>query len=343
MPALLRQRGDLSVNDIKHLARDHIVKVTPHVGNWTPARLVLPQLGVSVLCVDHTIGERDINAHPHLLIKGGEAYQLSERSDRLTTHAYVSGDREAFPTGTSLSEVHIGAIRSLYPGADIVTHVEHLCEHQELMLTVLEEATAFSRTGVWWRRVDQEGVVTTYRGKDIPRTWEEIAPDIFPLTRRHEGWLVHNRVSILMDLIQQSRMGQEPEIYHLSGPDMVRYLAGEIETISRMYDYVRKRLDLPQETITFNLIPFASFRLATRTSQASACEQVCEALLNNDLLALQNGVQEAFDVLAESETKCYFTQHDCLASGDRIVVPEIACTWSMDTCGAYLERMRTIA
>lgn len=344
MPIQLSLRGDLSVNDIRRLARQHVVKVTPHVGNWTPARLALPQLGVSILCVDHTIGQRDINAHPHLLIKGGEAYQLSDRSDRLTTHVRVAkgcGGREHM-AGASLSEVHVGAIRSLYPQADIVTHVEHMRTHEELILTVLEEVTALARTSVWWRKVDRVGMVTAYRSKDIPRTWESIAQEIFPLTNREEGWLIHNRVSILIDLIQQSRMGQEPEIYHLSGPDMVRYLGNEIETVSRMYDHVRKRLNLPQETITYNLVPFASFRFATRASQALACERLCEALLGENTAILQACVHEACDVLAESETKRYFTQHDCLAERASIAISEVASAWSLDTCATYLARMRAV-
>lgn len=345
MPVVLRHRGDLSVHDIERLAREQLVRVTPHVGNWTPARLALPQLGVSVLCVDHTIGERDVNAHPHLLIRDGSAALLSGHGDRLTTHAYVSRDvpGASFAQGTSVSEVHIGAIRALYPGTEIVTHVEHMREHQELLLTVLEIVTALSRTAAWWRRVDRHGMVTAYRGKDIPRTWDAILPDIFPIMSPEEGWLVHNRVSILFDLIQQSRMGQEPEIYHLSGPDMVRYLGQEIETVSRMYDTVRARLNLKQETVTYNLVPFASFRFATRASQALACERLCEALVRNEPMLLRECVREASDVLAQSETKSYFTQHDCHAQGERIVICDAARAWSMDTCATYLERMRAAA
>lgn len=347
MPILLRLRDDLSVNDIKRLARTRAVKVTPHVGNWTPARMVLPTLGVSILCVDHTIGERDVNAHPHLLIQGGEARTLSSLSDRLTTHAHVTQHVPGtlHHVGKSLSAVHVGAIRELYPSADIVTHVEHMRSNKELTLAVLEEATALSRSGVWWRKVDSEGRVTAYRSKDLPRTWKELEPDIFPLTNEQEGWLVHNRVSILMDLIQQSQLGTEPEIYHLSGPDMVRYLGSEIETVSRMYDHVRVRLGFPQESITYNLVPFASFRFATRTAQAGACERLCEELLRNDpdYGALQDSARAASDIFAESETKSYFTQHDCLANADHIVVPEVACEWSMAACASRMDRLRAFA
>lgn len=347
MPVALRTRDDLSVNDIVALSRNHLVKVTPHVGNWTPARLLLPTLGISILCVDHTIGMKDRNAHPHLLIHNGEAHTLCDQADRLTTHSYVTRKANSgmYPVGTSLSKVHIGAIRSLYPDADIVTHSEHLRENRDITLTVLEETTRFSRSATWWRRVNEEGAVTCYRSRDLPRYWREFEREIFPLTDKRQGWLIHNRVSILMDVILQSQMGKESEIYHLSGPDMVRYLGGEIETISEMYDEVRKRLGLTQETVTFNLIPFASFRFATRTAQASACEVICEELAGNrpNDVVLRSCVHEARDIFAESETQNYFTQHDCITTGEQIVMPEVARNWSMATCAAHLVKLRTLA
>lgn len=344
MPIELRTRDDLSVNDIVRLAREHHVAATPHVGNWTPARLVLPTLGISVLCVDHTMGSKDRNAHPQLLIQNGVAREVCDQHDCLTTHAKVT-TACIHPLGTSLSEVHMGAVRALYPSADVVTHLEHLKKSKEVTLAVLEEVTTLSRSATWWRKVDAEGSVTSYRRKELPSTWAEVEPHIFPLTNEREGWLVHNRVAILMDVIQQSHMGNDPEIYHLSGPDMVRYLGSEMEILSRMYDHVRTRLGFKQETIIFNLIPFASFRFATRATQATACEKLCEELAGNIPCerSIQSSVREAFDVFAESETQDYFTQHDCLATGERIEVPGIAREWSMKTCAEHMARVRALA
>jgi hypothetical protein len=338
MPCELRVRDDLSVDDITRLAQSHVVRVTPHVGNWTPARLVLPTLGLSILCVDHTIANRDINAHPHLIIKGGEKRAICKHVDRLTTHAYVTEALPNYGIGTSLTEVHVGAMRKLFPTADIKTHSEHLKEEREITLAVLEEAMGLSRSMVWWRKVDCDGLVRQFRKKELPRTWAEYAHDIFPLTNEKEGWLVHNRIAILMDVVLQSRLGTESEIYHLSGPDMVRYLGSEIESLSRLYDRVRTRLGLPQGTITFNLVPFASFRFATRQSQADACEKLCTKLAEPafDVAHMRSYASEASDIFSETETQSYFTQHDCAGSSEKVVVPEIARTWSMATCAQYL-------
>lgn len=346
MPCKLRIRDDLSITDIMQLARNHLVKVTPHVGNWTPARLVLPTLGVSILCVDHTIGIKDRNTHPHLFIRDGEVQLLCHTGDRLTTHSRVTESSRCgtYAVGTSLSQVHVGAVRSLYPSAHIVTHTEHLQTDRETVLAVLEEVSRVSMTASWWRRVDTEGVVTNYQRKNLPKSWWEVAQNIYSVTNQSEGWLIHNRVAILMDIIQQSRHGEEPEIFHLSGPDMVRYLGGELEVISRMYDSVRKRLGLRQEIITFNIVPFASFRFASRTSQSSACVELCNALeRGDDDTVLRSFVREAFDVLADSETQNYLTQHDCLATGERIVVPDSARDWSMKTCADHMTRLRALA
>jgi hypothetical protein len=352
MPVTLRIRDDLSVNDIVRLGRDHLVKVTPHVGNWTPARLVLPTLGISILCVDQTIGEKDINAHPHLLIRGGKARVICEHPHLMTTHARVTtrAHDHTHTIGTSISQVHVGALRTLYPKANIVTHSEHLQQYEDVTIKVVEEGHRLSPRYVWWREVTEKGDILQWSKERLQSIGKEDTGFIqcgfvFPFNReKPKGMLIHNRVNILMDVILQSWMGTEPEIYHLSGPDMVRYLGGEMTAISRMYDHVRKRLALPQETITFNLVPFASFRFATRLSQAKACEGLCEEL--NATEPRQNVLDEllsgACDVIAESVTKRYFTQHDCLTTGDHVVVPEIARGWSMATCAKHMERIRTL-
>lgn len=343
MPVTYRIRDDLTVHDIRELASTRLVEVTPHVGNWTPARLVQPTLGVYILCVDHTIGSKDRNAHPHLLIQGGHARTLSQHADKLTTHNHVTERASRrHRVGTSLSEVHVGAIRRLHPSAHIATHTEHLREHRELTLAVLELVTELSPSYAWWRSVDTEGGVTNFKSKHLPRTWREYRDTIFSLSCETHGWLVHNRIAILMDVIQQSRGGVESEIFHLSGPDMVRYLGSEIEVISRMYDYVRARMGLKQSDVTINLIPFANFRFATRSSQAWAAQALCEELRStrpcqNRLRPL---IDEAFDILADSTQLPYFTQHDCVESGEYIVVPDIAQSFSMAECAKYMAIVR---
>lgn len=346
MPAQLRVRDDLCIDDIARLSRDNVVKVTPHVGNWTPARLTLPTLGVSILCVDHTIGEKDVNAHPHMLIRAGMAHTLTQKSSILTTHARVT-ERTSFDSctlGSSLSDVHVGTIRSLFPKSDIVTHTEHMRRTRETLLIVLEEVTKLSCSATWWRYVDGDGSVTSYARKHLPKRWEEYAERIFPVTNDREGWLVHNRVSILMDLIEQSQMGKRSDMYHLSGPDMVRYLDAEMPMISRMYDHVRKRLGFPEESITFNLIPYASFRFATRASQSDACTKLVDALVDTTCSesSVRSLLEEAFDIFSETETQSYFTQHDSVLSGESIIIPDQVRSWSMADCAAHLGRLRAL-
>jgi len=307
MPCKLCIRDDFSITQIEHLTRNHYVKVTPHVGNWTPARLVLPTLNVSILCVDHTIGVRDKNAHPHLLIHGGQAYVICDHANKLTTHASVTqcANGSSHAIGTSLSQVHVNTIRSLYPGADIVTHSEYLAKNSEITMKVLEEITKLAPRYVWWRRVNSGGVVTQVKKTDLPSKYEWLVyeQDVFPITNKKSGWLIHNRVAILLDVIFQSQMGVEPEIYHLSGPDMVRYLASEMKVISNMYDHIRGRLGFLQEDITINLIPFASFGFATRNQQSTACKQLCEELVNEnpDNRVILSCLSGASDIFSEDD------------------------------------------
>jgi len=336
MPCELRIRDDLSVNDIVEIAKNSPVVTSPHVGNFTPLRLTLPTLGVKVLCADHTIGIKDRNTHPHLFIQGGVAHTLSTQSDMLTTHASVTErvNGGTYPLGMSVSEVHVGALRKLYPERSIVTQTEHFNENREVMLSVLEEVTNLSPSLAWWRSVDSQGLVTPHKRKDLPGRWEDVAHKIFPLTNTEEGWLAHVRINILMDVILQSEMGVNPRVIHLSGPDMVHYIGGEMKAISRMYDNVRKRLNLREETITIDLVPFASLRFATRASQALACEELCTELMQKNPReeVLRGLVQEAHDVLTDPATCSYFTQHDSIATGEGVVIPEAVRSWTMETC-----------
>lgn len=349
MPCKVRVRDDLSMADIKRLARKHLVRVTPHVGNWTPARLVLPSLGVHILCVDSTIGLRDINAHPHLYIRDGFSQQICDHPTVLTTHARMTTKPSCCKseTGSLLSEVHIGAVKRLFPDASVSTHNEHLRQTEALTLAVAEEVYRLSPRYLVWRAVSADGEVTTYSREYLQSLSADnfAGVDLFPLKNKRAGVLLHNRVAILMDLIEQSQMGEEPEIYHLSGPDMVRYIDQEQKALSKMYDHVRKRFRLRQESITLNLVPFASFRFATRASQAPACERLCAALAagSADPQTLGPYVREAYDVFAHSETKNYFSQHDMLALSEQVVVPEMAQEWSMATAAQYLAAAKAAA
>ena len=103
--------------------------------------------------------------------------------------------------------------------------------------------------------------------------------------------------------------------------------------ISRMYDLVRAELGFTQETVTLNLVPYAAFRFASRSSQAQTLERLCEELSAESphmptLRTLAGGVS---DVFADQATQRHFTQHDALL-GDPVVLSGVAQGWSMALC-----------
>ena len=223
MPCQLRIRDDLSVADIARLAQSHVVRRTPHVGNLPPPQTALPALGVELLVVDCTIPDRDALNRPDLFIRGGNAQHLCADVSRMTTHLTTTHPQACNGHGSprSLADVHVGALRQLYPRGKIRTCGEHLAAHSEAILRILAVVARGHPGFVWWRRVDSAGAVYTCSKRETSSiSWEQVYHRVFQLTDTHEGMLLHNRFLILMDIIEQSQYGAEPDINHLSGPAM---------------------------------------------------------------------------------------------------------------------------
>jgi len=338
MPCSITIRDDLALTDVRTLARSHLIEATPHTGNWTTWRLLYPSLPIRTVCVDHTIPCRDRNAHPHLLITQAGAHTLSSHTERLTTHAHVTHPNTSHQSGTSLSEVHTGTVRKLFPAAEVLTHTEYLRNHCELLLTCYESLISLSKGALFWRHVDESGTITAHKDrKRLPSTFSEVRDNIFCVTNETSGWLVHNRLAILLDMLVQSHMGEESVIYHLSGPDMVHYLESEQKILSRMYDHLRPVLGLRSEHLTIALIPFANMRFAVRESHGQEATRLCEALEAGETCrqTLQTHAARLPDIVSDTETTCYFSQHDLVSCGERIVVPEPAEHWSFDLCARH--------
>jgi len=250
---------------------------TPHIGNMYPNNLAVGALGIPLNCYDRTIGRMDKNFHPHRVIRGGASEVIAlDGIDRLTTHAVVDRPSrlapEWFPIGTRVADGHMAALRAALPMAECIAYTDWLRERADRITAVLEVITdAFP--SLWERLVHPDGRVVDYR----VRNWSVVqAIGVYGITSdAPSGLIVPNVVNILLDGVLECVSRGVTEVYHCSGPDMVRYI-GELEDrLHALYDTVRSRLGwgLP-ETLRFHLVPVADMRFAVPERRRAALDEL---------------------------------------------------------------------
>jgi len=325
----LSVRDDVSINDLLQVARTRPVVKTPHVGNNSPNNLFAAKCGFEILWVDSTIPKRDTNANPHLLIKGGTATPLVEGShliETLTTHTLVTQEgleASGFTPGESLVEGHIKRMRAVFPGTHVETNLERLQRYADLTESVLEIATCVL-PHKWWRRVDAEGKVRKIEKGDSSwiSSWRDVSGQVYLLPKR-EGWIVPNDFNILIDLVVQTTVGNSPEVWMLSGPDMIRYLPDteRMQELRIAYEAVSRKLGLLRE-IQIHLVPFTKFKFAVRQTHAGHLESLFETLADHsDRKKIRSLAQECPDLWTKTEKRDYFSQHDMSEAND-LYAPE---------------------
>ncbi len=292
MPIDLQIRWDLTLNDLveKQRAGFPIFK-TPHVGNWYPNNLACAQLGIPMKVVDATKGCLDRNFHPHCVIIDGVRTQIAEE-DVLMSHARVtrlpSVELERFVLGRPVVEVHMGALREVFPAMRAQTVSQYFHDESD-RLTALFEVITRADPFIWERFVDKVGITENRRPY---RGWEEISrAGVVGTNGSRVGWVSPNIANILTDVtIDPIRFGTDC-VYELSGPDMYRYIERMMPKLNEFYDTVRRTLDwgLPQ-TITLHLVPVSDMRFAVPASRRRALEALVDTWVSTS--SFEAGVGE---------------------------------------------------
>lgn len=271
-------RRDLSLAELRRLHErgEHVLK-TPHVGNHYPNNLAVAALGIPLVCVDRTIGARDRNFHPHRLIHAGRAEDIAD-PHRVVTHVRVdrahSHFADRFPVGGSVLAGHMRALRDAFPATKIQTEAESLMGQGDRIFDFLEAATR-ARPTAWTRFVEADGTVVERR--PTPRPWQEIRREgIHSIALQNgAGWIIPNEWCILWDSVVAALDGK-PDVYELSGPDMIRYIGRLAPDIDRTYGAMREALPswtLPEQ-VTFHIVPVAAMRFAVASDRRPALEHL---------------------------------------------------------------------
>jgi hypothetical protein len=263
-----------------------------------------------------TQGALDQNYHPHLKIQGGRQTQLC--SPTAWTPLASTGD------GTPLVDVHTNALEQVFGTSRINTDAAVLQREWTLAARVLRAANQ-AESGLWYRYAS-DGNLRKVGSKTL--TSQQLETDVFQLTSDTSGWVIPNRVHMLFDLVWQSLSSGRDVIYHLSGQDMVRYVASHRDSLDRMYDAVRRYLPELPFTLRVRIVPIAAARFAVHRSK--------QRLLNRVMGQLEGGYvynggptghwfATAGDLLPELVTPIssgrYLSQHD-LSHPDDLIMSE---------------------
>lgn len=358
MPVDLQITTDLSLLELQRLHQSgYAVTKTPHVGNWRLDTLACATLGIPHKVVDANKGALDHNFHPDSVIVGGRKIVVGH-PDRLMSHAVVLKEPEVFQDrfrpGASLREIHMRALCDAVPQTVATPWSQHLSEIADDAIAVMEVITEVD-TRVWSRRVYEDG----YTVSDTCRGWVVVeAYGVFGVTNSKKGWISPNIVNIVLDMIVDAKRSGSSVVYHLSGPDMYRYLGKMMPDVHKLYDRCRAKLgwNLP-EVLTFKVVPAADMRFAVPESHRSALDRLIDVWLGlsefedsvgvliksaadkkaeivrvrEERTAIEHKLEQAVKdcqlPFFEMERGDYTTQYDLLASGESLYVHP----WGIET------------
>lgn len=324
----LNVRDDISLAQLMELARTRLLVKTPHVGNNSPNNLFAAQCGFPILWVDSTIPTRDKNANPHLLIREGISSPLNDdvRLDRiLTTNAFVTKDgfeTHGFVRGRPLVEGHLHRMRTVFPNTNITT-TSGLYRSTERLTAEVFEIVTDALPHHWYRIVQEDGTIRTFVNGEPTgiRSWRDIR-DSLHLHHGDRGWIVPNLLAILHECVRQPAETGAPEVWLLSGPDMIKYLPELIPDLREAYEVVRRRTNRHPE-LAVHLVPFTHFHFTVRRDHRDNLESLLRHAMSGSRNHRECGnlAMACPDLWVRTERQQYFSQHD-MASTEDLYAPD---------------------
>lgn len=235
-----------------------IVLKTPHVGNIYPNNLAIALLGITMLFYDRTLGRKDINFHPHKIIKNGRAEIIAD-PNVLITHAKINllGQKKEGTNNTSLINFHMTSFKKALPDTFCFTYTEYLQNNKDKITQVLEVVTRYY-PDLWTRIVDNDGKTHKINANN----WGDIERlGVYGLDNIESGWIIPNMINIVFHGAIDAAVAGWDSFYLLSGPDMYKYIKQYTKNLDDVYKKLKNELDwkLP-DVINCQIIPVADMR-----------------------------------------------------------------------------------
>ena len=282
---------DISIDELTELqAADFSVMRSAHVGNLSPYNLTLAAADIPILAVDHNITGTDTNYTPELVVKGGESIAEIAPIGRLSCKTLNNsfGDTDVY-----IDQYHLGSASIALPESNIFANSEYLRANEAIAADVVA-ATREVAPQSFSRIVNADGTVS----KD-PQAEQLISTlgimqlqDDYRAEQR--GVLMPNCTDIVTNFVIEALTTERDTIYHLSGPDMIRYIGSLQEEIDSIYAaLVRKHPynDLLPTTLVVQLVPTTDARFAVGIDQQENLDELLERY--DDLVSSNQVSQQA--------------------------------------------------
>jgi len=278
-------RKDISFSDI--------VKLNPlrsaHIGNQYPTNLLLLQHGVKTILYDRNlIGDK--NYHPNSVIVGGNNIKMTQSPMNLLSPYGVIDSAGLKKIGIknkhqTIAQLHYDMAKKVFPKTDIKTFSEYILTKEHLLKNVLSAVIEY-RPDYFNRFILKSGKIlslSTIDGKYLYYTdnvesrkilKSETVANAINFTKNlktsivdksgiigeNEGCIWNGIVTVLLCIVMESAGKASPcEIWHLSGPDMVKYVLQCESELNTLYEATRNLCNgaLPQ-ILEFNVVPTAT-------------------------------------------------------------------------------------
>lgn len=300
-PQLIIEREDtLSVDDLvmKRNLGFSVIR-TPHIGNMAPYNLTLADAGIPMVVVDHNITGIDKNYRPESIIDQTQERKIADVG-RLTLRASVepisNQELSVVNDNRFLDEVHLNAIRKILPNARLVSNTEYFRQNFDIAAEITNIVLA-AKPEVFDRKVFSDGSISEKQ----PLANEVKTKGLMQLNddpRTGEAVLAPLEVDILVGFVAEAIKTESDLQYHLSGPDMVKYIFGKIPTLNELYAQIKTQATFRQQLpdlLNVRLVPSADAKFATTLSRKNeldnlilAQDEISQELAELDAWVIKN-------------------------------------------------------
>jgi len=262
--------ANLSINELVEKIREGFdVQRSAHVGNLSAYNLTLADAGIPMLLVDQNQTGKDSNYYPELVM-------TREGMDQVAPFGRIVC-RTAVESGQFLDDMHIESIERALPDSTVYTNTSFLRENLDISEAVVGLGFQYGP--------EMFGRVSTAEGVMQPVSYESVTGlEIMQLADDPREAKVMRVMPNVLDIVicfaVQARNSGRDVIYHVSGPDMVKYIKKETAQINFFYDLLAQlptMSDLPKK-LRVEIAPGASAVLATTTAKKAELEAIEESL-----------------------------------------------------------------
>ena len=269
----IQPNNKLSVNELVELQIEGFsVMRSAHVGNLRPYNLTLVDAGIPMLLVDHNITGKDKNYFPGMVLSQDTVTQIA--ADGLISC------RARTVTGKFVDEVHVAAISEAFPNSTVFTNTEYLQKNKAVAAEIVNLAVTYFPKE-FKRLVLADG--TTLAVNDASEYVKKIG--IMQLSddvrAERKAVLIPNMIDIAINFVIEMLATERDEQFHISGPDMIRYITSIHSELSAFYEIITQKASfgnrLPARLLV-QLVPAASAVFATTKRYESQLRSVFTGL-----------------------------------------------------------------